>query len=428
MDYNSTSRKLVAQYPFPIDITLARSEFKLKLQADCSGKVNGLVTVGMQLFYIMDSSCSNPYRMSLTCYQNPMTYLHCPGPCSEGLAFQSFEVERTNFGQADNDLDGLPDAANNLDFSKIKLNRVMTYDTFKTIFKGRILTSTDYPSWEYGYANSNVPYGDKMAVLNAKVTILDKSSGTTFSCDKVPLTKSLNNTILQVGADFSAPTLANLGCEEFRNFSFEEDDEITLEIYYTLTENLGGIIEQVLITNDFYVSPTANGDRFQCNDWSGNLTVLGYYYTTAYQENYNIRTCTEIIQQNFFMSIGSCCTNYAGGDFFPYEYRNWSIVEDLEVTVPAGYTIVNASLDYYRTKHVNATIKEQISSLSPSAVNGETYIYPIANYFTTNGGTLHPSDDGFTGTVFLEIEPNCNVPPKVFERVNWGYRFKEGNN
>ena len=427
VDYNATTRKLVAQYPFniPSGYNLNRSEFRLNLMADCSERINGLVTVGMQFSYVMDSTCRDPYKMAMTCYQTPMTYLHCPGNCEHGLAFQGFEVQRTSFGQADNNLDGLPDAGGSLDLSKIKLNRVMAKDTFKTIFSGRILTSATYPSWEYGYANSNIPYGEAVELLTANVSIVDKSTGTTLRCDKVPLTKSLVNSILKVGADFSAPTLAGLGCSDFEKFVFEQDDEITLEIHYTLAENLGGITEQVLITNDFYVSPTANGSRFQCNDWSGNVTFLGYYFTTAHVENYDIRSCTKIVKQNFYMSIGACCNNYAGGDFFPYEYRNWSTVKDLEVVIPSGYTIVDASLDYYRTKHVNGREKQQVANLTPSSVNGETYTYDLESLFTSNGGSLIPSDDGYNGTVFLELEPNCNVTNNTYEEVTYSYRFTE---
>jgi len=45
----------------------------------------------------------------------------------------------------------------------------MRSDTFKTIFKGRILTSAAYPSWEYGYGRSRLPYGDKLKTLSANV-------------------------------------------------------------------------------------------------------------------------------------------------------------------------------------------------------------------------------------------------------------------
>ena len=124
-----------------------------------------------------------------------MTYLHCPGPCEEGLAFQSFHIESTNFGEADNDRDGLPDNNGTLDFSKIKTNRVMMSDTFKTVFKGKILTSSAYPSWEYAYANSTIPtYGDKVKAFAATVTITDNSSGQILTCDNVPFATELVGT------------------------------------------------------------------------------------------------------------------------------------------------------------------------------------------------------------------------------------------
>ncbi len=427
VNFDTNTRKLTAQYPFPIPITLTRSEFRLKLSLDCSlPNVGGMATVGMQLFYIMDSSCPNPYRMRLTCYETPMTFLHCPGPCSEGLAFQSFEIERTNFGIPDNDRNGLPDNSGTLDFSKIKTNRVMMSDTFKTIFKGRILTSAAYPSWEYGYANSNIPtYGDKIQTLSASVTIKDKSTGATLTANNVPFSTQLSGTTLSVNSDFSAPTLAVLGNTAFNNFVLENEDEVEVEIYYTLTGNIGGNIEQVLVTNDFYVAPTANGTRFQCNDWSGNVTFVGYYFTTYKGEQYDINTCTKTISQNYYLSIGTCCSNYAGGDFFPYEYRNWAVVKDLRVAIPDGFSVSNASMKYYRTVHVNNIATEEMNDLQPTAMNGQAYTYDLEQYFTSQGGSLNLGDDGFHGTVFLELEPDCQAQQDVNLPVVWNYRFKE---
>jgi len=428
VNFNPTTRQLTAQYPFPIPFPLARSEFRLKLKADCAvPNANGLVTVGMQLFYIMDSSCPDPYRMPLTCYETPMTYLHCPGDCSEGLAFESFNIERTNFGQADNDRDGLPDANSTLDFSKVKNNRVMMSDTFKTVFNGVIKTSTAYPSWEYGYASSTLPYGDKLAALSANVTITDNSTGNILTANNVPFTTQLSGGQLIVKADFSPITLAQLGNSEFDDFVLESADEVAVEVFYTLVENIGGIIEQVLVTNDFYVTPTANGTPFQCNDWNGNVTFLGYYFTTAKTEKYVVKSCTKTIEQSFYLSIGACCSNYAGGDFFPYEYRNWAIVKDLKVEIPSGYTVNQANLDYYRTKSVNSTVKEAIDNMTPTSVIGQTYTYDLASYFTSQGGTLPPSDDGFHGTVYLEVTPSCNTTERVNAPVKWTYRFIEAD-
>ena len=186
--------KLTARYALPIPFNLTRSEFRLKLSLDCSlpNVTGGMASVGMQLFYIMNSSCTDTYRMPLTCREVPQTQLHCPGPCSEGLAFSSFDVERTSFGQSDNDRNGLPDSNDALDRNNIKLNRVMANDTFKTIFNGVVKTSAAYPSWEYAYASSEIPYGDKITVLSANVSILDASTGETLTCNNVPITQQLS--------------------------------------------------------------------------------------------------------------------------------------------------------------------------------------------------------------------------------------------
>ena len=153
---------------------MTHSYFDLDLTGDCSAG-GGWVTVGMQLFYVMDTNCAEPYRIYMSCKEDPMTLLNCPGACPHGLVFQGFDVERTSFGQSDNDEDGLPDATNNLDFSKIKLNRVMHGDTFDTKFTSKILTSGTYPSWSYAYAQSQMPSGNEIDIVSARVNLLIKA-------------------------------------------------------------------------------------------------------------------------------------------------------------------------------------------------------------------------------------------------------------
>lgn len=427
VNYDTGTKKLTAQYPFPIPITLPRSEFRLNLTLDCSiPGAGGVATVGMQLFYIMDSSCPSPYRLPLTCHETPMTFLHCPGPCEHGLVFQDFEIERTTFGQPDNNQDGSADASGSLDFNKIKLNRVMESDQFKTTFTGKIKTSATYPNFGYGYASSNMPYGNYIDILSAEITITDKSTGDVLTCNNVPFTDQMVGSARRVDFDFSPATLVAQGCNNFSGYVFEDEDEIELVAHYEVIGNIGGNVEQVMVTNDFYVSPTENGTAFQCNDWSGNFTLIGYYFTQARQENYQVKTCTKVIQHNFYMSIGNCCTNYAGGDFFPYEFRNWGHVKNLRVVMPDNYTYIAANVDYYRTRYVNSTILEQ-AALTPSSINGQTVQFDMASYFTENGGSLNMGDDGFHGTVYVEVAPNCDAVAEVFQSMNWYYTFQEAD-
>ena len=425
VSYDASSRKLFAKYPMPKpnDFAMVNSNFDLDLTADCSAGV-GTVTVGMQLYYIMDTDCNSIFRMPMTCYETAITQLHCPGPCSHGMAFQSFDVERTSMGQADNDQDGLPDAGNTLNYSKIKTNRVMVSDTFNTTFNGKILTSATYPDWEFGYAKSIVPYGNYIEIIGASISILDVSTGLTLTCNNVAYTDGVSGGNRTVDFDFSPATLASNGCTSFSGFIMEQDDEVQLTATYRVKDNPGGMAEQVTIQNEFYVSDTANGSKFQCNDWNGNVTLIGYFFFQYNSEQYNVKSCTKTITQNYYMSIGVCCSSYNGGNIFPYEYRNWGNVKNLRVDIPEGYSFVSGQVDQWRTKHTNGSVLET-AQITPSSITGTEHYFNLESFHVQNGGTINLSDDGFSGKVSLEVAPDCNMNEAANLPMNWYFTFQE---
>ncbi len=427
LNYDAATKKLSARYdlPIPENFNLNHSQFNLDLTADCVPNTNW-VTVGMQLFHIMDTDCTAPYRIAMTCRETPETQLHCPGTCEQGMVFNGFDIYRTSTGQSDNDLDGLPDATNNLNMSLIKSKRIMTSDTFKTTFIGEVKTSANFPDWSYGYAQSNIPFGDEIDILSARIEILDKNTGQTISCDNVPFSESLTGGIRTVNFDFSPATLAGSGCGIFADFQLENEDEVNLIATYKMTGNIGGNAEQKMITNDFYLSNTPNGSAYQCNDWNGNFTAVGYFYTTWKSEQYNVTTCTETIYQNYYMSIGDCCTNYSGGNMFPYEYRNWSHLETFRVEIPAGYAFVNGAVKQWRTKNTNSTVLET-TSITPDTIVGTTHIFNMDGYYIKNGGELNYSDDGYNGQITLEIKPECTVNQAANLPIDYYFSFRENN-
>ncbi|MEL6635632.1 MAG: CRTAC1 family protein [Bacteroidota bacterium] len=427
---NYNSGVLTARYALPIPFTLTRSEFNLQLTANCSNGSDGAATVGMQLFYGMDDSCSPPYTLPLSCYETAETYLHCPGPCGEGLAFQSFSPQRTSLGQADNDQDGLPDAAGSLDFNRIQRQRVMVGDTFSTTFIGTVKTSSSYPSWSYGYASTNIPNGAYLTLLDARVEVYDQSTGQTLTCESVGMTSSTTST-LKADFDFSVATLVANGCSTFSNFEFGEGDQITLVPRYQVTSNIGGAVEQIAMTNSFYLSdianPTNSANQFQCDSWAGNLTMIGYYFKTESTNNYSVNGCDKRVEQSYLLSIGDCCTNYAGGDLFPFEYRHWAIIKDLTVTIPTGYAVTEMWMEQNRTTSTNNKQKETQNSISPTSVVGNTYTFDLSQYLVENGGNINRSDDGFDGKVYLRLDPECNLTTGVNENITWDYYFQEAD-
>ena len=425
LNYDSNNKTLTARFdlPIPEGFNLNHSQFNLNLMADCTPNVYW-ATVGMQLFHIMDTDCTQPYRIAMTCKETPQTQIHCPGSCEEGMKFKDFSITRTSFGQPDNNLDGLPDENDNLDMAFIKTKRIMTSDTFETTFVGEVKTSASFPQWNYGYATSNIPYGNEIAILSARINILDKSTGQTISCNEVPFSESLSGSIRTVDFDFSPSSLASMGCFDFTNFQLEDEDEVVLIATYKMTDNIGGNAEQVMITNDFYVSDTPNGTRFQCNDWNGNFTAIGYFYTTWQSEQYNVKTCTETIYQNYYMSIGDCCTNYSGGNMFPYEFRNWSHLEKVRIDIPTGYSFVDGSIKQWRTKNTNSSVLET-ATIAPTSIDNTNHIFDLAPYYVANGGNLNYSDDGYNGQVAIEIKPDCQINQAANLPINYFFTFQE---
>ncbi|MEO1437198.1 MAG: VCBS repeat-containing protein, partial [Bacteroidota bacterium] len=425
--FDAGAKTLTAQYDLPIPFNLVQSQFDLKLTLDCDvPNVNGQASVGMQLFYAMDDDCNgDPYKLPLSCKQYPLTYLHCPGACTEGLSFQTFSMQRTSFGSPDNDEDGLADGSGSLDLTKVKANRVMVGDTFSTVFTGEVITSGTYPSWSYGYAKSQLPYGNSLTALYATISVYDESTSSTLVCSDVPLSSVVNSDVMTMDIDWSPATLNSAGCTDFNTFILEDGDDITLTVYYRVTGNIGGTVEQVQATNDFYVSPSANGTAFQCDDWAGNITMIGYYWFVDKSDWINVRACETTVSQSYYLSIGDCCSNYNGGNLFPAEYRNWGHVKQVRVEIPDDYAYVSASISQVRTANTNGSVTENVSSISPSSTLGNDYYFDLEAQHDGYGGTLNVSDDGFMGTVSIVLDPVCNTNTSGTKKVNWYYTFEE---
>jgi hypothetical protein len=141
--YNATAGTLTAKYPLPLSFVLPKTEIALKLKADCNvtGVIAGSNNIVMSVYYVANPTCTTICKVPLACSKTVTTTLVCPMACPEGLTFDNFTIQRTSFGQPDNNSDGFADATGNIDATKVKANRVMTNDTIKAVFYGKVMTS-----------------------------------------------------------------------------------------------------------------------------------------------------------------------------------------------------------------------------------------------------------------------------------------------
>ncbi|GAA5021012.1 hypothetical protein GCM10011506_03590 [Marivirga lumbricoides] len=429
--YNAVNNTLTAQFPYPANFDLPKTEISLKLKASCANAngQGGAQNIQMSVNFIADPGCESICAVALACSQTVSTTLICPNECEEGMAFQNFTIERTSFGKPDNNGDGYADASATLDFSKVKTNRVMTNDTIKAVFYGKVKASGQHPSWQYGYAQSTIELGSYLTPISAEVQIFDASANTQLYANNVDLKQTKAGETAIFDMDFSVATLVFNGNLHLGGFRYEDEDLVELTVYYTLSTNLGGRIKEVEVNNAFYLSdverPASSANKFQCGFYDERITLMGHYFYTDKGTYTTISSCSQYIDQWFYLSIGDCCSNYNGGNLFPYEYRNWSWMKEAKVTIPEGYEVGDIRMQQWATMATNTHIFQQATNLNPDSRNGQELYFDLAQYYEQNGGSIHPSDDGFKGRLRVQLLPTCEVPTTGYTDVHWAFAFNK---
>ena len=432
--HDDAANTITAKFLSPAPFTLPKSEIQLDLLGDCSdeGAGPGPKEVTMQAGYVIDTNCITSCNMQLACEKTVTTFLQCPdGNCAQGIRLISFEMNRINLGDVDNNDDGTPDASGTHDMTKVRTNRVMFGDTIAAHFTGRIHSSVSNPTFDFLYTESSMTLGENLTPVSAQITVFD-SNTSTYRTGTGTVSSTVNGATTIFTGDFSVNTLLTNGSNDFTGFTYTKGDLIDIVIQYKVTTNIGGTVLEANTSNSIYTSTMQNpilADQFGCNNHLENFTLIGYFFTVYKKENYTIRDCDRTVQQSFYLSIGSCCSNYNGGNLFPHEYRSWARVANAQVTVPNHYDVQNIRFIQYRTGGTNRTVTQSVSNITPDSISGGvTRYFELGQYFTDQGGTFQLSDDGFSGKIQMDLIPNCDIPMNTYQNVPWEFTFQTFEN
>lgn len=410
---------------------LTNGEIKLKITGDCSNSSkNENLNLGLSVKYIPDRTCKPYSWIYLICNSYPIK-VHCSNLCSGGMQFKNFNVERTSFGIPDNNNDGLPDGTGTIDSANIRTDRAMVGDTVTAYFYGRPKSAGGAnTTWRNGFAESVVTYGNYLDVIGAELIVIRGTTVTSTNCNSVRYRKVRSGQNATFYFNFSVDSIYSGGCLS-STFRFGANDSIILKVKYKITSNLGGNVVSVLFKNRYYLSnyaaPTL-AQSFQCDTFNGSFNYYSYYFTNYGPANYNYTSCGLLnISQSYYLGIGPCCSNYAGADVFPYEYRNWAKISKLLVTLPAGLKMVSASMGQYRTSGIGSYVHEPVNPITPVAGTNNPYVYDLSKLHKSSGGTLNQSDDGFQGYVNCQVQPLCNFPANAIQNISYDYIFEKQN-
>jgi hypothetical protein len=435
--FNASTRELTGVFLSPEPFNIQKSEIQVNLTGDCGGATSGYKTISLDINYVPDASCSS-CKVEMICNETTTTNLHCPLLNCEGFNFLSFSAERINYGNPDNDANGLTDNSGVLDFNKIKTNRVMVGDTLQTTYKVVVDTGANNSSFVNFFVEADIDFGQKLSVLNGSIEVYDDATNAYYTCT------NFTTTTVDGANDqrkFRYTFLPNFDCNTLPNtspssqFYFTHGDSIEFIVNYKVTGNIGGNVEEVSINNDLFTSSLAapwgadaallSGDKWGCDNYDARFTLIGYYFENNSVNNYTLNSCTKVVQQNFKLSIGDCCDNFGGGNLFPYEFRNWAHIKEVRVSIPTDYEVVNVYFRQRRTRATNSVTTQTVNSIIPYHNSGGVMHFDLEQYYKASGGTLDYSDDGFHGTVYLELAPTCDVPVNTYEDINWEFQFAQ---
>jgi hypothetical protein len=394
-------------------IALLRAELKIKVTGNCASSSNhGDFTYGLNLYYSADKTCKNACKMLVYCHSDKIR-IHCSS-CNTGFKFTEFEAKRTTFGQPDNDNDGLPDASGSLDMDKVKTERVMFGDTLLATFRGNIKRVGSITSWRYLKATSTISNGKYLRVADVRMKIY-RSGTLLYDCNNISSYFNTSGLSRTFTFDVGVSALISASCPLYSGFLYGTKDSVELEVKYTFDYNPGGLAAETLFQNEMFLSSVSNpsgSQKYQCDTFGAKVVLISHYFTNYGRGYYTSNSCTEFeVSQNYYLSVGNCCSNYAGNNIFPYEYRNWAKISKAIIMPPEGFDVIDARLYHYRTSGTGKSTYQYFSKLTPTASSSkDTITYDLLPLHNSGTSPMIASDDGFLGVMYYKLRSNCKAP------------------
>ena len=408
-------------------VTLTRGELLIDIEGNCaSGSGNKDVTYNFTLRYNPDTTCSSNCAYKIYCTSDKIK-VHCASNCAAGLHFNDFEAERINYGLPDANNDGIADTTGVVDLDKIKTHKVMVGDTIRTSFRADVGNAGSITNWYHGKASSKVTFGSYLQVEDVRIKIY-RNSRLLFNCNNIQYSSSTVGYTRTFTFDIGYTNLTNSGCVTYSTFSYLSVDSIELEVTYVVDKNPGNAEWELRFDNDFYLSSVANptsAQKYQCDSFSAKMTMVGYYFTNYGRNLIGASGCTNsYASQNFYLSVGRCCTNYGGGNIFPYEYRPWAKLKGIIFNKPKGFDVINGRFIQYRTYGTGLVASQVVNTINPSSVSPTTVSYETDSLYEDLGGQILISDDGFHGTYTATLEANCFAQTGSYP-LEYGFVFEK---
>jgi len=419
---------IIAYFTNP-SINILKADLNVVIEADCKvSNASGLKNFSVSILYVPDSSCNNGSDFQLYCNSGQVK-VHCSKSCaSGGMLFKSFTVKRKNYGKPDNNNDGEPDASGTINFARVKTNSSFQYDTLSAFYSGMVVSSSSTNIFFNGKIKTSLTNGNLLKPVAVVLNIF-RNGKLRYTCDKIPYSSFLAGTDRICEIDLNSNSAKNAGCGKMSDYFFLNTDSVVVNINFVYFKSIGAYSGETFFNNtEFYLSTTSNpssSQKLQCDTLSGRHILMGSYFTNWYSESYTANSCNPVtLYQSFYFSAGNCCSNYAGGNPFPFEYRPFNYLERMKVSLPKGYIFSSAAIYYYKSAGYNNYTSYYSSNLKPLIKTQDTLLFNFDTLFHPTRGIFKRSEEGYQGTLVLNLVPTCQVTINTPESVGYTSYFR----
>jgi hypothetical protein len=404
---------------FPQNAPYATGLFRIPMIANCSA---GGGPKTLQVFILNKySGCSAFSKFSC---QSATITINCSVTCTKGGAStSSFSLKRINYGQPDNDNNGVPDASGSINPALISDHHSVHGDTLLGKWDIKIYPNIDPTDPNFGAAVKYVYIDAKLAnpgtykkypghlieIPNAQVIIYPAGGGAIINCTVSPTVISEQvahyelNTSCRGGdwlpgdslvfmAKFfvngynADNTFAALPSEKKISYAYQDLFTTDNYVYSTYTQKT---------TNQ--IAPLA-GQTYSCSKFDDYSQISRIWLSPWMYDGQAINGCTNTLHAG----IRQYTRGQEGPNTFPYEYRNFFIPDEMVVVIPSGYTYKanSATLGYAGLPISNANVYQIADTL---------HFINLRNFYTKYGGTLVPGDETEDKYVYFTIDPSCSA-------------------
>jgi Secretion system C-terminal sorting domain len=405
---------------FPQNIVYGSGLIRIPMIANCSFG-GGPKTLDM---FVLNKYSGCTPATKLACNSTSIT-INCPTTCLVGGATPvSFSLKRINYGQADNDNNGIPDVSGSINPALINDHHCVHGDTLLGKWNIKIYPNIDPTDPNFGAAIKYVYIDAKLAnpgyykkypghlieIPNAQVIIYPAGGGAVINCTVSPTVISdqfahyeltticrggnwLPGDSIVVNAKFfvnsynTDNTFAALPSEKKISYAYQDLFITSNTVYSTYTQK---------ITNQ--TAPIA-GQTYTCNTAFNDYAQISRIWLSPWMYGAQaINGCSNTI----YTFMRQYTRAQEGPNIFPYEYRNFYIPDEQLIIIPSGYTYRPNTAYFYPGSF-------PISNANIYQVADTLHFINLKNFYTKYGGTILAGDETESNYLIFQIDPSCTA-------------------